>query len=384
MFLCLVLVAKGQSANESLPDNSVQDVVFAAEQPKTYQAHVAITYHQVAKGENLKRIAQLNDVSEENIRIWNNLNSDHISVGAQLEIRKVEFIPVDEIQLLEPELKIIDIDRKKTVETMANYIKGIDYENTSVSSEWVEAYEQVVHIAEQNFENNIQINKNKKHFWNHISDAANIAFNSVKGWSKSIINKEDAADLKSEILMADNKDLKLPDTTSPNITEPLASEKVLEVKKVSDKELFAVAPAESPVKKKKIWHHVADATSTTFKSVKGWSKSTFGKKEKDNGEPGIFLAENTELILNINPVTKQSVLRSQLTEMQNEPVSPKGNDWKRIYHKVRIGETMTQIALRYNVSKNDIVQWNKLPCDIANVKQRLLIFVPKSFTLAHN
>lgn len=47
-----------------------------------------------------------------------------------------------------------------------------------------------------------------------------------------------------------------------------------------------------------------------------------------------------------------------------------------IYHKVRIGETITQIAAHYNVSKQDIVNWNKLPSKSAKVGQRLLIKLP--------
>ncbi len=47
-----------------------------------------------------------------------------------------------------------------------------------------------------------------------------------------------------------------------------------------------------------------------------------------------------------------------------------------IYHKVRIGETITQIAAHYNVSKQDIVIWNKLSSNTAKVGQRLLIKLP--------
>lgn len=52
------------------------------------------------------------------------------------------------------------------------------------------------------------------------------------------------------------------------------------------------------------------------------------------------------------------------------------NDSKIIYHKVKIGETMTQIAERYKVSKNDIATWNKLSSNMAKVGQRLLILLP--------
>lgn len=53
------------------------------------------------------------------------------------------------------------------------------------------------------------------------------------------------------------------------------------------------------------------------------------------------------------------------------------NDTQIIYHKVRIGETIPQIAKHYNVSKKDIMTWNKLSTGIAKVGQRLLIYLPQ-------
>ena len=52
------------------------------------------------------------------------------------------------------------------------------------------------------------------------------------------------------------------------------------------------------------------------------------------------------------------------------------NDSKIIYHKVKIGETITQIAARYNVTKKEIMSWNKLSSNMAKVGQRLLILLP--------
>jgi len=52
------------------------------------------------------------------------------------------------------------------------------------------------------------------------------------------------------------------------------------------------------------------------------------------------------------------------------------NDSKIIYHKVKIGETITQIAARYKVTKKEIMSWNKLSSNMAKVGQRLLILLP--------
>lgn len=50
---------------------------------------------------------------------------------------------------------------------------------------------------------------------------------------------------------------------------------------------------------------------------------------------------------------------------------------KTIYHKVKIGETLTQIANRYGVTSANLTSWNKLRSKAVKVGQRLIIFVPE-------
>lgn len=47
-----------------------------------------------------------------------------------------------------------------------------------------------------------------------------------------------------------------------------------------------------------------------------------------------------------------------------------------IYHKVRIGETLSQIADKYNVPAKEIKSWNKLKTTNPKVGQRLVIYLP--------
>lgn len=54
---------------------------------------------------------------------------------------------------------------------------------------------------------------------------------------------------------------------------------------------------------------------------------------------------------------------------------------KTIYHKVKIGETLPQIAAKYNVSRKEIMEWNNLSSKIAKVGQRLMIRLPQDFDL---
>lgn len=74
---------------------------------------------------------------------------------------------------------------------------------------------------------------------------------------------------------------------------------------------------------------------------------------------------------------KASLPRINISSTDEIPSRKKADDTKLIYHKVKIGETMTQIAARYNVTQKDIMSWNKLSSSMAKVGQRLLILLPE-------
>jgi membrane-bound lytic murein transglycosylase D len=74
---------------------------------------------------------------------------------------------------------------------------------------------------------------------------------------------------------------------------------------------------------------------------------------------------------------KASLPLINISSTDDVPSQRKADDTKLIYHKVKIGETMTQIAARYNVSQKDIITWNKLSSNMAKVGQRLLILLPE-------
>lgn len=61
---------------------------------------------------------------------------------------------------------------------------------------------------------------------------------------------------------------------------------------------------------------------------------------------------------------------------ENQPRTHDFQSPQTIYHKVRIGETLTQIASKYNVDKDDITKWNKLKKSVPKVGRRLVIHLP--------
>ncbi|MDH6355378.1 membrane-bound lytic murein transglycosylase D [Dysgonomonas sp. PH5-45] len=77
---------------------------------------------------------------------------------------------------------------------------------------------------------------------------------------------------------------------------------------------------------------------------------------------------------------------SDITELKTEN---RGNrayteNTRTVYHKVRIGETLTSIANRYDVEKEDIQKWNKISSSAVKVGVRLIIHIPEEKPSASN
>ncbi|MDR2955359.1 MAG: LysM peptidoglycan-binding domain-containing protein [Prevotella sp.] len=154
------------------------------------------------------------------------------------------------------------------------------------------------------------------------------------------------------------------------------------------------------------WTKIAKSTKTTVSQLKEWNNVKtliagknlkIEKTEYVEVQEPIKLQEPQLATVFIDPDYCASLIDSYLRKLErDESTLPliriastdskedeqirrsSSDDARMIYHKVRIGETITQIATRYNVSKNDIVTWNKLTGSIAKVGQRLLILLPEN------
>lgn len=285
-------------SNEVTPqDNNIEENLS-----RVYQAQSVITYYEVSKGDNLKKIAQKNEVSAEEIRIWNNLESDNIHAGSKLKIQKIEYILVEKPLLKEPELLTLHLDEEVASGIMASYVSK-QGGNAVISdrSDIEDISQQVALYAASNMKDYQGVITTKKNsFWNKLSDATNTAFSSVKDFSGTLVNKLKPRKA-AEVLLAENSTVETEESSVEEIMEDIAE-----------------------------------------------------------------LQDNIHLD---SAGSESSYLTEGLT---------------KVYHKVKIGETITQIATRYNVSKDDIITWNNLSSGMAKVRQRLLIYVPKNYTYISN
>lgn len=67
-------------------------------------------------------------------------------------------------------------------------------------------------------------------------------------------------------------------------------------------------------------------------------------------------------------------------EPPHEATAPAPQGTKALTHKVRRGENLANIAKKYNVTYQDLMEWNGLPDTSLQVDQLLIVNVPQDFT----
>lgn len=297
LFLGISVTIAGQDTNEEIYQNYESQI---------YQAQTVISHHQVSKGETLLKIARQNDVSVDDLKRWNNLNSNHIAVGSLLEIQKIDYVLVEAPQLPEPELLSVSMDKNVAAEIFENYVQEAN-KNLSVRNSPIpeNSSKQLQLLA---ITNNIEYrvkHSQKKNIFNSISNTANNALYAVKSWGNSVIDK-------------------------------------VKTQKNGQAEVFYA-------------NHIEELQANP----------------EENKTKDVLIAKG-------NTVQEESIIKKENASSEMSLSIPSGLEARKIYHKVRIGETMTQIATRYNVTKEDIIRWNNLNSSIAKVTQRLLIYTPRT------
>ncbi len=312
--------------NTKLQENTNEGVYFSDEINPEMEAREVTTYYKIVKRDNLSSIARKNNVTVAEIKKWNNLKSNYLRAGTHLKIQKIEYYAI-EPKLKEPELLVVYVDTESKKDMLSNYL----------------------------FQINEEVNIQNLHAYNRTSNDMRI---------KAIVN---------------------------NI-EYRTNQYLL------------------PVKKKNILDQFIYLANTTYASVKDWGESQLDKIKKTKHQSNeTFFAENKtvafDLVADNQPAQKENEI-PHLSEVQhlttvynNQTYSIASNEdkedillykkdvfdnnkSKKVYHKVKIGETITKIALQYKVSKDDIILWNNLTTGMAKINQQLLIYLPENHELA--
>jgi len=272
-------------------------------------------YYKIQKGDNLNKIARKNNVTVAELKKWNKIRPNSLRAGSELKIQTIEYFVV-EPRLKAPELLIVSVDDKAKKEIFGNYIDQIKTE-TDIQKVLVreKASNDMKFLS---VVNNIDYrvsrhSTRKKNVIDQFTAFANSTFNSAKDWGDTRLSK----------LRRDSRPVEyLADDNMPPV--PI-EENIQQAKPPIIAEIATNLPVSEPEPKSNNYSLVIDESA-----------------EKTSFYNTVFNAGS-----------------------------------QKVYHKVRIGETITKIASRYNVSKSDIILWNNLTTGMAKVNQRLLIYLPQ-------
>lgn len=292
--------------------------------------------HKVKKGDTLSGISRKYGVTVAQVKKWNRLKSNNVAVGRRLTIHKSV-----------PKSKV----KPSTNEHLAS-------NNVSVKS-----------------------TASKKNNQRSVTDAMPVdesmkSVNNASNTSQTVI-----VDAEAQLRTGTNTSYRLQKTQKEIKTETVT--------------------AYYKIKKGDTWSGVARKNNSTINQIKKWNniknnKLIAGRTLKivktRQIEVEVPIEEPQLAIVEIDSIYTNDALSDYISKVRKENetlplIQISSNDENRnnypeelrtIYHKVRIGETITQIAAQYNVSKNDIISWNKLSSNTAKVGQRLLIHLPES------
>lgn len=266
-----------------------------------------ITYR-VKRGDTLSKLASKYGVTSNQIKQWNSLSSNKLTVGRRLKIYR-EVPQKAEQQSGEAVLASNTQSSDNTSNKSVNTVKKTEAK-TVTSYYKIRRGDTWAGIAKKNGTTVAQLKK-----WNNIKSNSLIAGKQLK------IQKTKYIEVEEEVAVQ-NK-----------LSEPILP--TVEIDTAFTASLF----------------------DTYLKKV--------GTERDESQLPRVRIASDDEDDEDDNSTAKET--RS-------------AGESKIIYHKVRIGETITQIASRYNVTKKEIITWNKLSSNVAKVGQRLLIILPDSRT----
>lgn len=286
-------------------------------------------YHKVRRGDNLNEIADKYNVSVSEIKKWNNLKSNNAPRGRNLKIVTVERIAYKE--------------KKDKIKPVSEDTISIKEKNTAVAvkepkAEKVYKTEKVVTFKDVVKTHKVKSGDNL----GGIASKYDVSVSEIKKWNKL---KGDNIALGVNLKIIKNE--KVTTTVRKEIKKPFA-----------DKNEDVAVVEHKNIKSKK-----EEKTDTTSKSedyyvvAKGDNLFTIAKKNNvtvDNIKQWNNMIDN-----NVKVGSQLIISNESLAEAREEDTKPKG-EIKNIEHVVGKGEFLGTIARKYNVSINNLLEWNSL------------------------
>lgn len=322
-----------------------RDTTAIASTEREFVTHTK--FHKVRRGENLNEIADKYDVSVANLKAWNHLKSNKAPKGKSLKIVSTERIAYQD-------KKETDKDTSTTKQATVVKDKTIAAVVKEPKAEKVFKTEKVVTFKDVTKFHKVKSGDNL----GAIASKYDVSVAEIKKWNKL---KTDNIGLGENLKIIKNE--KVTTLVKKEVKQPFA-DKTDAVAVVDHKN----SKSDKAKKEEKI-----DTTSkfeNYYVVAKGDNLFTIAKKNNISIEN---LKEWNNLIDTNVKVGTQLIISSQtLAEAREEETRPK-SEGKNIEHIVEKGEYLGTIARKYNVSVNNLLEWNSLSDTNIKLGDKLIV-----------
>ncbi len=290
-------------------------------------------FHKVRKGDKLNEIADQYNVSVADLKKWNHLKSNKAPKGRSLKILSTERIAFKESKetVADTSVKkvIITKDKVKAVATSEPKIEKV------FKTEKVVTNKEVTKIHKVKSGDNL----------GGIASKYDVSVAEIKKWNKL---KDDNIGLGDNIKII--KTEKVTTIVRKEIKQPV----------IETKEDIAAADHKSSKAEKGKKEEKIDTTSKSenyYIVAKG--DNLFSIAKKNNISVANLKEWNTIIDNNVKVGSQLIVSNVGLAESREEETKPK-IELKNIEHVVEKGEYLGTIARKYNVTINNLLEWNSL------------------------
>ncbi|MEC4003564.1 LysM peptidoglycan-binding domain-containing protein [Flavobacterium sp. SUN052] len=302
-------------------------------------------YHKVRRGDNLSEIADKYNVSVAEIKKWNNLKSNSAPKGRSLKIVTVE--------------RIAYKDNKEKVKTVSDDTISAKVKNTAVAvkepkAEKVYKTEKVVTFKDVVKSHKVKSGDNL----GGIASKYDVSVAEIKKWNKL---KGDNIALGANLKIIKNE--KVTTTVRKEIKQSLAD-------KNEDLAVVEHKNSKSDKAKKEEKPDTTSKSENYYVVAKGDNLFTIAKKNNvtiDNIKQWNNMLDN-----NVKVGSQLIISNESLAEAREEDTKPKG-EVKNIEHVVGKGEFLGTIARKYNVSINNLLEWNSLSDTNIKLGDKLIV-----------
>ena len=316
-------------------------------------------YHKVRKGDNLTNIASKYEISVVDLKKWNGLRSNNAPLGRNLKILSTEKIAYkDNKEVVKDSLAVANVKQVASIEN----IQKTEIVVKEPKVEKIYKSEKVVTFKDVTKYHKVKKGDNL----GEIASKYNVAVADVKKWNKL---KSNNVQLGDNLKIISNE--KVTTTVRKEIKQAIdKNESIIAV--AEPKQKAKIEPKIYPIKEEKVTPKIN--SDNYYVVVKGDNLSAIARK-------------NNVTVQNIkewnNLIDNNVKVGSQLVMSGNAIASTQENkELKNLEHVVGKGEFMGTIARKYNVTINNILEWNSL--SDTNIKQGDKLIVGKNEVIVND